>query len=76
MRECDVDVSLPQLVLHPERYKGRRILLVGVMGRPLSRFCKSPSIGGTHPRMSISRKGDFWLYRLDFRTAQYIDEGG
>jgi len=29
MRECDVDVSLPQLTLHPEEYMGRKVLLGG-----------------------------------------------
>ena len=31
MRECDVDVSLPQLLLHSEMYKGRKVLLGGVI---------------------------------------------
>ena len=31
MRECDVDISLPQLILHSERYKGRKVLLGGVI---------------------------------------------
>jgi len=31
MREFDADVSLPQLMLHPERYKQRKVLLGGVI---------------------------------------------
>jgi outer membrane lipoprotein len=31
MRGCDVDVSLPLLTLYPERYKGRKVLLGGVI---------------------------------------------
>jgi outer membrane lipoprotein len=66
LRECDIEVSLPQLTLHPEKYTWRKVLLGGVilttrhvLGETVSEVLQKPLNWRNVPRDVDQLEGRF-----------------
>ena len=82
LRECDVDVSLPQLTLHPERYKGRKVLLGGVIlatrhlkGETVIEVLQKPFNWRNAPRNVDQSEGRFLVVSAGFLDGAIYRRG-
>lgn len=82
MRECDVDISFPQLILHSERYKGRKVLLGGVIlatshlrGETIMEVLQTPLNWRKAPKDVDQSEGRFFIVLTGFLDSAIYRRG-